>query len=64
MQRSSYPGQRDSERDRIESFYQLIAGILRRTLRVDGSPASRAGDDAQAEDRDTFGPRSDEEEQT
>jgi len=40
MPRSSYPGQEDTEYVRIESFYQLIAAILRRVLEVDAPPSS------------------------
>jgi len=40
MPRSSYPGQEDTEYVRIESFYQLIAAILRRVLEVDALPSS------------------------
>jgi hypothetical protein len=64
VQRSSYPGQRDSERDRIESFYQLIAGILRSASCVDGSPAGQAQDNTRGEDRNASGRCSDREKHT
>ena len=64
MQRSRYPGQRDRERDRIERFYQLVSGILRRALQIDEPPAQQAGGDTQAEDEDASGPGPDEKENT
>ncbi len=45
MQRSSYPGQRDSEKERIESFDQLVAGILRRVLGIKGQVQNQAEED-------------------
>lgn len=64
MQRSRYPGQRDSEKDRIERFYQLIAGILRRALRIDGAPPGRSGDDDQRGGENAAGSHPDEGEHT
>ena len=53
VQRSSYPGQKDNEQDRIESFYQLVAGILRCALWAEGSPASLVRDSAPREGKNT-----------
>ncbi len=53
MQRSSYPGQRDSEKERIESFDQLIASILRRVLGIEGKAQSQGEENTLRKNEDT-----------
>jgi len=45
MPTSSYPGQGDTDLARIESFYRLIASILRRALEVNAPPPAEDDDE-------------------
>lgn len=53
MQRSSYPGQRDGEKERIESLSLLVAGILRRVLGIEGQAQNQGAENTLRKNEDT-----------